>query len=81
MHLAILGSAASVSIYGGYVSNIEGINVGTDLRMVIPGGVLVNEEGKWIGIAQSDGEFQKPGLVCRKIVICDMIEDINRWSN
>jgi len=81
MHLAILGSATSVSIYGGYVSNIEGINVGTDLRMVIPGGVLINEDGKWIGIAQSDGEFQKPGLVCRKIVICDVIEDINRWSN
>jgi len=80
MHLAILGTSASVSIYAGYVSNIEGNNIGTDIRFITAGGVLINEDGKWIGIAQVDGDFQKPGLVCRSIVICDAVEDVNRWS-
>jgi S1-C subfamily serine protease len=81
------GLEGSVSL--GIVSNLDADTVITDAA-IDPGnsgGPLVNENGQYIGVntwgwdgSQGSSHAIMPGVACREIFVCDVRDDLLKWS-
>ena len=77
------------TVTSGIVSNIDADTIVTDAAIDpgASGGPLVNELGEYIGIntwgwndAQGSSHALKPGLLCRKFLVCSVNSNLLTWS-